>query len=122
LLGTGLALSNTLEIAKGLLRRGQPFQRTPKFRIVRSEDRWVGNRYVLPFQWETVGELALATYALATVAVALLVGNHFAIPFLLLYLGGYGYVGLHGLRDAWAGRQARPGRNRRPAVADSQAK
>ena len=122
LLGTGLALSNTLEVSRGLLKRGRPFQRTPKFRIVRRGDRWIGSCYALPFQWVTVGELSLAGYALATTVVALSVHNYLAVPFLLLYLGSYGYMGLHGLWDAWANRQARPNLRRQPAVADSQAK
>jgi cellulose synthase/poly-beta-1,6-N-acetylglucosamine synthase-like glycosyltransferase len=122
LVGTGLALSNTLEIGRGLLGRRQPFRRTPKFRITHREDRWIDNRYVLPFQWVTLGELALACYALVTIAVALWVGNYLAVPFLLLYLGGYAYIGLHGFWDAWAARQAQPSLRGRPAVADSQAK
>jgi hypothetical protein len=121
LLGMGLALSNTLAIIRGLLGCSLPFRRTPKFHIERRDDRWIGSRYALPFQWITVGELALAGYALATVAVAVAVGNYLAIPFLLLYAGGYGYIGLHGLRDVWASRytHAQP---RAPIVADSQIK
>jgi cellulose synthase/poly-beta-1,6-N-acetylglucosamine synthase-like glycosyltransferase len=122
LVGTGLALSNTVAIARGLLARDRAFQRTPKFRIERRGDLWAGNRYALPFQWITVGELALAAYALAAVAIALLVGNYLAMPFLLLYVGGYGYIGLHGLRDAWLNRQARPRLNQGAVIADSQAK
>jgi cellulose synthase/poly-beta-1,6-N-acetylglucosamine synthase-like glycosyltransferase len=122
LLGTGLALSNTLAIARGLLGRSLPFRRTPKFHIERRGDRWLGSRYVLPFQWVILGELALAGYALATIAVALAVGNYFAVPFLLLYVGGYGYIGLHGLRDALASRYTRLLAHRMTAVADSQAK
>jgi hypothetical protein len=122
LLGVGLALSNTLSIARGLLTQDRSFRRTPKFRIERRSDPWAGNRYALPFQWVTVGELALAGYALATVAVALAVGNYLAVPFLLLYVGGYGYIGLSGLRDAWFRWQARPHLDRRAMAADSQAK
>ncbi len=122
LLGTGLALSNTLAIARGLLARDRAFQRTPKFRIEQRGDRWAGNRYALPFQWISLGELALAGYALLTVAAALALGNYLAVPFLLLYVGGYGYVGLSGLRDAWMQGQDRPRLNQGPAVADSQAK
>lgn len=122
LVGTGLALSNTLAIARGLLGRDRSFRRTPKFCIERRGDRWAGNRYALPFEWLTLGELALAAYAAGTVAVALSVKSYFAVPFLLLYAAGYGYLGLQGLRDAWAGRQARPQAGRQPVVADSQAK
>ncbi|MFN2227213.1 MAG: hypothetical protein ACK2UY_12915, partial [Anaerolineae bacterium] len=85
-------------------------------------DRWAGSRYALPFEWLTLGELTLAVYAGLTVGIALAVGNYFAVPFLLLYVGGYGYLGLHGLRDAWSGRQARPRTKRPTAVAESRAK
>jgi len=121
LVGTGLALSNTLAIGQGLLGKNLPFLRTPKFRIERRGDRWIDNRYALPFDWVIVGELALAGYALVTVVVALAVGNYLAVPFLLLYVGGYGYIGLHGLRDAWAHRRVWA-RRRVTAVADSQIK
>jgi cellulose synthase/poly-beta-1,6-N-acetylglucosamine synthase-like glycosyltransferase len=122
LLGIGLALSNTLSIGRGLLTQDRSFRRTPKFRIERRSDLWAGNRYALPFQWISIGELVLAGYALATVAVALAVGNYLAVPFLLLYVAGYGYMGLSGLRDAWFRWQARPHLDRRAMAADSRAK
>jgi hypothetical protein len=122
LVGTGLALSNTVAIARGLLTRDRSFRRTPKFHIEHRGDRWAGSRYALPFEWLTLGELTLAVYAGLTVGIALAVGNYFAVPFLLLYVGGYGYLGLHGLRDAWSGRQARPRTKRPTAVAESRAK
>jgi uncharacterized membrane protein len=102
LLGTGLALSNSLAIARGLAGQSLPFRRTPKFRVEGQSDRWIGNRYALSFEWVTVGELALAMYGLVLVGVALAVGNYFAVPFLLLYVGSYGYIGLRGAIDAWA--------------------
>jgi cellulose synthase/poly-beta-1,6-N-acetylglucosamine synthase-like glycosyltransferase len=120
LLGTGLALSNTLAIAKGLRGRAMPFRRTPKFHIERQGDRWIGNRYALPFDWVTIGELALAGYALATIGVALYVGNYFSVPFLLLWVGGYGYLGLQGLREAWIWRRTLPHLHHTPVAADSQ--
>jgi cellulose synthase/poly-beta-1,6-N-acetylglucosamine synthase-like glycosyltransferase len=119
LLGTGLALSNTLSIARGLFGWELPFRRTPKFHIEGRGDAWLGRRYVLSFQWVTLGEIALAAYAMLTIVVALAVGNYFAVPFLLLYVGGYGYIGLHGLRDAWAIKHSRLSRHPTPATADS---
>jgi cellulose synthase/poly-beta-1,6-N-acetylglucosamine synthase-like glycosyltransferase len=122
LLGTGLALSNTVAIARGLFARDHAFLRTPKFHIQRRGDLWASNRYALPFQWITLGELALAGYALGAAIVALVVGNYLAVPFLLLYVGGYGYIALHGLRDAWLQGQARPRLRGGVVAADSQAK
>jgi cellulose synthase/poly-beta-1,6-N-acetylglucosamine synthase-like glycosyltransferase len=122
LLGTGLALSNTLAIARGLLTHDRAFRRTPKFHVEHRGEVWAGNRYALPFQWVTVGELLLAAYALATVAVALVMGNILAVPFLLLYVGGYGYIGFHGLRDVWLRWQARPRLDQRAVAVDSQVK
>ena len=119
LLGMGLALSNTVAVTRGLLLRDRAFQRTPKFHIERRGDRWVGNRYALPFEWITLGELALAGYALATVAVAFVMGNYLAMPFLLLYVAGYACIGWYGLRDAWAHRQAHPRLGNTTIAADS---
>lgn len=122
LIGTGLALSNTTAIAQGLFGRRLPFRRTPKFHIEGRQDRWMGSRYALPFQWLTIGELALTCYALATVAVAVYVGNLLSIPFLLLYVGGYGYLGLQGLREAWISRRFHSRPSGKAAVAKSQIK
>ena len=47
-----------------------------------------------------IGELALMVYAIATVGVALWQGNVFAVPFLMLYVTGFGYVGLTGVWEA----------------------
>jgi hypothetical protein len=121
LLGTGLALSNTVSIARGLIGRQLPFLRTPKFHVERPGDLWTRNRYTLPFDWVTVGELALAAYALAIATVAILTRNWFSVPFLLLYVGGYGYIGLHGLWDVWLGRRRRPRLQRTPVAADLRA-
>jgi cellulose synthase/poly-beta-1,6-N-acetylglucosamine synthase-like glycosyltransferase len=122
LLGTGLALSNTVAIARGLIGRDRIFLRTPKFRVERRGDLWAGNRYALPFQWVTVGELALAAYAVVTVVAALVMGNYLAVPFLLLYVGAYAYIGLIGLHDAWVNWQARPRLEQRAVAADPRTK
>lgn len=122
LLGTGLALSNTLAIIQGLRNKDRPFLRTPKFRIEQQSDRWLHNPYALSFEWVTVGELILAGYALASVVIALIRGNFLAVPFMLLYVGGYGLMALHGLRDGLASRHRRPHAHHRPAVADTHIK
>ncbi|MFN2243456.1 MAG: hypothetical protein ACK2U2_14290, partial [Anaerolineae bacterium] len=80
------------------------------------------NRYALPFQWVTLGELALAAYAVVTVVAALVMGNTLAVPFLLLYVGAYAYIGLAGLHDTWMNWQARPRLEQKAVAAESRAK
>ncbi len=99
-LGTGVALNNTRAIVEALLGVNNVFERTPKFRIEARNDRWLGSRYALPLDGMIIGELALALYAMSTVLVSLWHDNLFAVPFLLLYVSGFGYVGLQGLWDA----------------------
>jgi cellulose synthase/poly-beta-1,6-N-acetylglucosamine synthase-like glycosyltransferase len=98
LLGTGIALNNALAVGEALTRRPNLFQRTPKFGLEERTDRWVESGYVLPVNWMTLGETLLSMYSLITVIVALAQGSYYAVPFLLLYLGGFGYVAALGLR------------------------
>jgi len=97
LLGTGIALNNTLAIGEALAKRPNRFQRTPKFGLERHTDRWAESPYALPLNWMMLGEVLLSLYSLITVMVALAKGNYYAVPFLLLYLGGFGYVAALGL-------------------------
>jgi hypothetical protein len=94
LLGSGLALNNTVAVYEALTHKGNHFRRTPKFRIEGSADDWMGKRYALSFNWIALGELALSAYACVGVFVALASGNDLAAPFLLLYGLGFSYVGL----------------------------
>jgi len=97
LLGTGIALNNAVAVGEALTRRPNCFQRTPKFGLEGRTDRWADSRYALPISRMTLGEVLLGLYSLITVIVALAKGNHYAVPFLLLYLGGFGYVVALGL-------------------------
>lgn len=91
-LGTGIALSNTRAVWEALTRRQNNFRRTPKFCLEERKDSWVGRRYSLTFNWITLGEFSLGLYALLTTWVAFQQGNYYALPFFLLYVGGFGYV------------------------------
>ena len=98
--GSGVALNNTRAIAEALLGISNEFKRTPKFRIETRHDHWLGSQYALPLDGMVIGELALTVYAIATVGVALWQGNMFAVPFLMLYVTGFGYIGLTGVWEA----------------------
>jgi peptidoglycan/LPS O-acetylase OafA/YrhL len=117
LMGTGLALSNTAAVARGLSNRPVAFRRTPKFHVQDRRDLWQNKRYALPLSWLVLGELALTGYALLTVAVALWRGHYYAAPFLLLYVGGFGMMVVVGVVQSWQRRPARrqPRKQPRPA-------
>jgi cellulose synthase/poly-beta-1,6-N-acetylglucosamine synthase-like glycosyltransferase len=97
LLGTGIALNNAWAVGEALAGRPNLFQRTPKFGLEDRTDRWAESHYALPLNWMTLGEALLSMYSLITVIVALAKGSYYAVPFLLLYLGGFGYVAALGL-------------------------
>jgi len=91
-LGTGIALNNTRAVWEALARRENDFRRTPKFCLEERKDRWAGRRYSLSLNWMTLGEFSLGLYAALTAWVACVQGNYYALPFFLLYVGGFGYV------------------------------
>ncbi len=117
LLGTGLALSNTVAVARGFSNRPADFRRTPKFHVQDRRDLWQDKRYTLPLSWLVLGEMALTGYALLTVAVALWRGHIYAVPFLLLYVGGFGVMVVVGIAQSWQRHapRRRPRRQHRPA-------
>jgi cellulose synthase/poly-beta-1,6-N-acetylglucosamine synthase-like glycosyltransferase len=97
LLGMGLALSNTRAVLKAALGQRQPFHRTPKFGLQRPGDTWASSLYAMQGDVLVWGELGLAAFALALLASP---GVHWGFaPWLLLYAGGFGYVGAINLRQ-----------------------
>ena len=98
-LGCGIALSNSKAVVEALLGRGNVFRRTPKFNVNARGERWQESAYRLPLDGLVLGELALGVYSLVGAVAAAVSGHQFAVPFILLYAGGFGYVGLQGLWD-----------------------
>ncbi len=111
-LGTGIALSNTVAVLRGLTNRPAAFRRTPKFHLESSRDLWQDKRYALPVGGMVLGELALTGYALLTVIVAVLRGQIYAAPFLLLYVLGFALVIGIEVVQGWQRRKPRRSRPR----------
>ncbi len=99
-LGGGIALSSTKAVIEAFLGVENNFRRTPKFNVITTADRWQGSHYRLPLNWLVVAELALAIYSLVGAYMAIISGNLFAVPFIMLYAFSFGYVGLQHLWDA----------------------
>ncbi len=113
LLGSGIALSNTKAVFEALLGVGNVFRRTPKFNVTTAADRWQSSAYRLPVDGLALVELALSLYSLAGAWIAVTHHNQFAVPFILLYALGFGYVGLQGW---WEARLIRKAKVERPAL------
>ena len=97
LLGSGIALNNSVAVLQGFVGTEGHFRRTPKFRLEGKNDRWQGQRYALRLDAMIIGELLLALYAAFSIATAWRLGRTWAIPFLCLYLAGFAMVALVGL-------------------------
>ncbi|HWP35058.1 MAG TPA: cellulose synthase family protein [Thermodesulfobacteriota bacterium] len=112
--GTGVALSNTKAIVEALLNVRGAFVRTPKFRIEKPSDTWLGKRYRPRFRWFSLLEAVFALYCAGGV-VAFLDRGSFD-PFLGLYAVGFGSVALLSLREAlWLPLLSRERGGARPA-------
>jgi hypothetical protein len=98
-MGIGLVFSNTRAVLEALLGIKSSFVRTPKYRVERSSDNWLqqarlyGRKHgLLP-----VLELIFAFYFVGAIFYALRSEIYGTIPFLLIFLVGYGYMGLMSL-------------------------
>ncbi len=99
-LGVGISVSNTRAVVAGLLGRGPAeFVRTPKrgaaARGYRARPGWGA----------TIVELALSAYAALAVLYALTHGLFATLPFLVLFLCGFGAVAAGSLAEARGGRR-----------------
>ncbi|MGB8645308.1 MAG: cellulose synthase family protein [Anaerolineae bacterium] len=97
LLGTGLALSDSMAAFEAMIRKGSSFRRTPKFSVEQEQDTWDEKRYRLSLGPEIIAETILALYALLGIAIAWEHHSYWAIPFLALYACGFAFVVALGL-------------------------
>jgi hypothetical protein len=93
-LGIGLSVNNSKAVLEALLGYETEFKRTPKYCIEKNSDHWHHKKYRVGKSTVAVIELAFAAYFAVTIAYALLNGFYFSVPFLLLFLFGFGYTGL----------------------------
>jgi cellulose synthase/poly-beta-1,6-N-acetylglucosamine synthase-like glycosyltransferase len=99
-LGMGLSVTNTRAVLEALVGHRSAFHRTPKFRIEGRGDRWRGKRYRAPLNPWALLEIALGLY-FAWIMVTLAHDRVYApLPFFLLYLVGFLYVGVLSLVHA----------------------
>ena len=103
-LGIGLAVNNTRAVLGALFGSRGAFVRTPKFRIAAPGDTWRRKLYRVPVNGWAMLEIGLGVYfAWAMVSLAH-AGRFASIPFFLLYLCGFLYVGVLSVLHASARR------------------
>jgi cellulose synthase/poly-beta-1,6-N-acetylglucosamine synthase-like glycosyltransferase len=98
-MGIGLVFSNTRAVLEALFRVRSGFVRTPKYNVESRRDNWLRaamkyrrKRGLLPYI-----ELAFALYFVFAVYYAIRSNIYATIPFLLIFLLGYGYMAVMSL-------------------------
>jgi cellulose synthase/poly-beta-1,6-N-acetylglucosamine synthase-like glycosyltransferase len=98
-MGIGLVFSNTRAVLEALFGVQSSFVRTPKYNVESRKDNWLRaamkyrrKRGLLPYV-----ELAFALYFVLAVCYAIRSNIYATIPFLLIFLLGYGYMAMMSL-------------------------
>ena len=95
--GIGLSLSNSKAVIEALLGIRSSFMRTPKYRIESKKDRWAAKMYLHGTGVMPVFELMLGAYFAFIVLYAFNSSNYPTIPFLMLFVVGFTYMGVMSL-------------------------
>lgn len=101
LLGMGLSWNNSRAAWQAWCGHTSPFLRTPKFQTQHAGDSWQHSVYALGLDRVVAGEFLLLLYALAAVGVAFFNAYWWSIPFLLVYVGGFGTMVASSLWQAY---------------------
>jgi cellulose synthase/poly-beta-1,6-N-acetylglucosamine synthase-like glycosyltransferase len=92
--GIGLAFSNARAVLEALFGVKSEFVRTPKYRVEQGTDTtWKAKKYKRKHGWLPLLELSFAVYFCCAVLYAIHMHLFGTIPFLALFLFGYGYIG-----------------------------
>jgi hypothetical protein len=92
--GIGLSINNARAVLEGLLGKESEFVRTPKHGIERSDANWISKKYRAGSKLlSTMLELGFGLYFVATIALGIATGCWASIPFLVLFMIGFLYVG-----------------------------
>ncbi len=105
-LGIGLAFSNARAVIEALAGVKSEFVRTPKYSVEASSDEtWKGKKYKRKRGWLPLLELSFAAYFLLAILYAAHLHLYGTIPFLCLFLFGYGYMGVMSILQTTSGRR-----------------
>jgi hypothetical protein len=92
-IGIGLCVNQTRAVLEALGGRETEFVRTPKHGIRGRLESWSGKKYRSAKSITPFIELGLAAYFVVAIGVAISHRHYLSVPFLGLFLYGFGYVG-----------------------------
>ena len=115
-LSIGLCVSQTRAVYEALLGRETEFVRTPKHGIRDKLEPWSSKKYRAAESITPFIELALAAYLLGAMIIAFHHGHFVSMPFLALFLCGFGYVGVLSAWQGQLGQALRRLTERKPAI------
>jgi len=93
-LSIGLSINNARAVLEGLFGVQSEFVRTPKHGIKQREEHWISKRYkAAAGNLSTYVELLFGLYFVVTIGMAIITGSWMNIPFLLVFMVGFLYVG-----------------------------
>jgi cellulose synthase/poly-beta-1,6-N-acetylglucosamine synthase-like glycosyltransferase len=96
--GIGLAVTNSVAVIEALMGKSSEFVRTPKYHVELKQEGWERKKYVRQRTgWKPYVELVLAAYFAFTTVYSVRAENYLTLPFLLLFLIGYSYMGMMSL-------------------------
>lgn len=95
-IGIGMVFSNTKAVLEAFFGIKSGFVRTPKYKVENAKDSWlqVATKYRRKKGWLPVLELLFALYFVGAVAYAIRSNIYATVPFLLIFLVGYGFVAI----------------------------
>jgi cellulose synthase/poly-beta-1,6-N-acetylglucosamine synthase-like glycosyltransferase len=96
-LGLGMAFNNARAALEALFKVRTAFARTPKFKIESRRDEWRSKKYKFGADLIPLFELTLAVYFVGVIYYAIVMRIWGTIPFLFLFLIGYGFTGVMSL-------------------------
>ncbi|MEM9074602.1 MAG: cellulose synthase family protein [Myxococcota bacterium] len=99
-LGIGLSVNNARAVLEGLFGNDLEFVRTPKHGVTGNADTWKKKKYKARFPIHSVIEVLFGLYFVVTIALAVVTGSWISIPFLVLFMVGFLYVGSLSLYQA----------------------
>lgn len=96
-LGIGMAINNGRAVLEAIFNHASEFTRTPKYGIIQRSQNWKTSRYKAFKTAVPLIELGFAAYFSMVLLDAMLRNQWGSVPFLLLFQGGFTYVGFASL-------------------------